>query len=160
MPKTLEYNHNNDWRDKLLNSWPFLVDTNQVSTLFAFAFCKSTFGWTVIHGNLSQSLFMNGTLFVRYTLSPLTATLWTIGTFFSVVFSAWFLLLFVYGLFIHVSWKETGNRRYLQTGFGQKLNGRIGLIFRIPKNDEQSAKGAHENAPNSNQAPNWTCGTK
>lgn len=158
--RTYENNHNNDWRDKLLNSWPFMVDSDEVTTLFAFAFCKSTFGWTTVSGSLSQSLFMNGTLFVRYTLSPITSLLWAMGTFFAAIFNPWWLLLFICGLFLHVSWKEEGNRRYLQTGFGHKLNGRIGLIFRIPKNDEQSAKGAHKNAPNSGQATGWSCGTK
>lgn len=29
--KIYEINYGNDWRDRLLNSWPFLVDADQVS---------------------------------------------------------------------------------------------------------------------------------
>lgn len=156
--RTTELNHGGDWRDRLLNSWPFLIDTEQVKTLFAFAFCRSTFGWTWIYGDLDRSLFMNGTFFVRYTLSPITPIFWTVGTFLAVMFNAWWFLAFIYGLFVHFSWRETGNRRYIQTGLGHKLNGRIGVLFRIPKNDESSAKGSH--GPNHGQASGWTCGTK
>jgi hypothetical protein len=157
--RTLEYNHNNDWRDKLLNSWPFLVDSDEVNTLFAFAYCKESnaFRWMQCD---DRSLFNNGTLFVRYTFSPLTNAVWFGATVAMLMLSPWFLLAFLYGLCFHVSWSETGNRRYLQAGFLHKLNGRIGLIFRVPKNDEKSSRGAHENAPNSGQGKNWECGTK
>lgn len=158
--KTIEYNYGGDWRDKLLNSWPWCVDSYEVDTLFAFAFCKSTFGWTSLSGELSQSLFYNGTFFARYTLSPLTDMVWLGAVITALLFSPWFLLAFLYGLCFQISWKETGNRRYLQAGFLHKLNGRLGLLFRVPKNDAQSSKGAHENAPNSGQATGWFCGTK
>lgn len=156
---TREYNHNGNFIDRLLNSWPFLVDTEEVNTLFALAYCKesNTFRWMKCD---DRSLFNNGTVFVRYTVSPVTSIFWGIGAFLAVLFSAWWLLLFTFGLFVHLSWVETGNRRYIQFGLGHKLNGRTGLLCRVPKSDEQSSKGAHENAPNSNQAANWDCGTK
>jgi hypothetical protein len=156
--KTVEINHNNDWLDRLLNNWPFLVDSEQVKTLFAFAYCKEGKEWRWYRDD--TSLFNNGTVFVRYTVSPVTSIFWGIGAFLAVVFSAWWLLLFTFGLFVHLSWRETGDRRYIQLGWGHKLNGRVGTPFRIPKNDEQSAKGAHESAPNSGQASKWQCGTK
>jgi len=156
---TKEYNYNKDWRDKLLNSWPLLVDTKQVATLFSFAYCKQDNKW-VWQARDSTSLFGNGTLFIRYTLSPMTGLVWSMATLGVIFLSTWFLLSFLYGLFVHVSWRETGNRRYIQAGFGTKLNGRLGLLFRIPKNDEKSSQGAHENAPNSGQATGWDCGTK
>lgn len=155
---TREYNHNGNLLDRLLNSWPFLVDTDQVKTLFAFAYCKEANVWCWYRDD--KSLFNNGTVFVRYTLSPVTSTLWTVGAFLGVLFSAWWMLLLTFGLFVHLSWRETGNRRYIQFGWGHKLNGRTGALFRIPKNDEQSSKGAHENAPNSDQSSGWSCGTK
>lgn len=157
---TREYHHNGNWLDQVLNSWPFLVDSDYVQTLFAFAYCKRTSGWMLMSGTLGQSLFWNGTVFMRYTVTPVTPIFWGIGTLLAVLFSAWWLLLFTFGLFVHLSWRETGNRRYIQFGWGHKLNGRAGLLCRIPKNDAQSSKGAHENAPNSNQETGWSCGTK
>lgn len=151
-----ETHHNNNWLDRLLNLWPFLVDTDHVRTLFAFAHCKAGGVWRWYRDD--TSLFNNGTVFVRYTVTPVTPIFWTVGAFLAVLFSAWWLLLFTFGLFAHLSWREIGNRRYIELGWGHKLNGRVGTPFRIPKNDAQAAKGT--NGPNYGQASNWDCGTK
>ena len=159
--KTIEKNYGNDWRDKLLNSWPLLLDTEEVYTAFAFAYCRKSgeiVHLTNLNTDMSTSLFQNGTVFVRWTVTLLTPIFWFSGLAFGLIFSWWFFVLITYGFFVHVSWKETGNKRYFQGGFGHKLNGRIGLPFRVPKNDEQSAKGV--NGPNHGQAKGWECGTK
>ena len=159
--KTIEVNHNNDWRDKLLNSWPFLLDTEQIRTAFAFVYCRLSgqiVRLTDLDTDMSTSLFQNGTVFMRYTVTPLTPFVLFSGLMLGILFSWWFFVLIAYGIFVQVSWKETGNKRYFQGGFGHKLNGRIGLPFRIPKNDEQAAKGT--NGPNFGQSKGWDCGTK
>ena len=163
--KTIETNYGNNWLDKLLNSWPFLLDTDEVYTSFAFAYCKKSgeiVRLTNLNTDMSTSLFQNGTVFVRWTVTPLTFVMLLAGMLLS-WFGPWWLmpvsiLLLTYGSFVHVSWKETGDRRYLQAGFGHKLNGRIGVLLRVPKNDDQAAKGT--NGPNLGQAKGWECGQK
>ena len=159
--KTLETNYGNNWIDKLLNSCPFLLDTEEVYTSFAFAYCKKSgeiVRLTNLNTDMSASLFQNGTVFVRWTVTPLTPSFLLAGLALGLIFSWWFFVLLTYGLFVHVSWKETGDRRYLQTGFGHKLNGRMGLLLRVPENDEKAAKGT--NGPNLGQAKGWECGQK
>jgi len=107
MSKTLEYNHGNDWRDKLLNSWPLLLDADDVETLFSFAYCKKAGEWKWHAGN-DVSLFNNGTLFVRYTITPITPVLAAAVYLACFFWSLWFAVALIYGLFVHVSWAEEG----------------------------------------------------
>lgn len=156
--KTIEHHNGNNWLDKLLNGFPMLLDTEHVHTLFAFAFCRASGRWTFMYGDLGGSLFMNGTLFVRYIVTPLTSLVCAVAAFLVVFVGPWWMLLLTYGLFVHISWRQTGNRRYWQGGWGHKLNGRIAILFRIPQNDAKAAAGV--NGPNYGQASGWDCGTK
>ena len=60
--KTLEYHHGGNWVDWLLNSFPFLIDTDYIGTL--------AFAWDA-EGPYSPedySLFYNGFVMVRITI--------------------------------------------------------------------------------------------
>lgn len=98
--KTYEFNHG-DWRDRLLNSWPFLIDADCVNTLFRAGICHHEKWVPWIRFDNGTSLYYNGLVFIRVALP------------------------FWIGLHIRFG------KRYLQAGIGWKLNGRFGLIFRI-----------------------------
>lgn len=59
--KTLEYHYGGDWRDRLLNSWPFLLDTDYIGTI-AFALDEEG-----PYSPEDYSLFYNGFVFLRLT---------------------------------------------------------------------------------------------
>lgn len=99
--KTYEYNHGNDWRDRLLNSWPFLIDSDCVHTLFRAGICKHEKWVPWILFDNGTSLFYNGLVFIRVSMP--------------------------FWIGIHIRFGE----RFLQAGLGWKLNGRFGAIFRV-----------------------------
>jgi hypothetical protein len=155
--KTIEYNHGNNWLDKLLNAWPLCLDVGDVATLFSFAYCKQSGNWIWERGELAGSMYRNGVFFARYTVTPLTPV-WAWFVFLLCFFcSLWFLPLFTYGLFVHISWRETGKDRYLQIGWGHKINGRFATLFRV-LDDVGGMKGEH--GINFGQATGWECGPK
>lgn len=110
--KTLEYNYN-DWRDDLLNSRPFCIDSDCVSTLFRAGVCKHEKWVPWIKFDNGSSLFYNGAVFIRVALP------------------------FWIGIHIRPTVKN-----FLQVGIGWKLNGRFGAIFRW-QSDESAAEGTH-----------------
>lgn len=111
--KTLETNHNNDWRDQLLNIWPFLIDSESIYSLFRCGICRNENLWHAWGTtDTGSSLFYNGAVFVRVMLP--------------------------FWIGIHIRF----GKRYLQAGLGWKLNGRFGIICRI-QTDESSAQGTH-----------------
>lgn len=60
--KVVEHHYGGDWRDKLLNAWPLLRDTDDIRTWFAWA-------WDA-EGRYrpgDRSLFYNGYVMVRIT---------------------------------------------------------------------------------------------
>lgn len=60
------------------------------------------------------------------------------------------------GLFLHLRFTATHRSQF---GLGWKLNGRFGIIFRPWQSNASGAAGAHENAPNVDQASGWERGT-
>ncbi len=83
-----------------------------------------------------QSLFFNSIFFVRYTMTPL----FLLQLAAAIYLSAWWPIL-CFGLFFAFRWSSSTTERALfQTGFGQKLNGRLGLPFRF-QSDASSAAG-------------------
>lgn len=81
----------------------------------------------------TKSLFYNAVLFIR------------------VSFPFWV------GLGIRWAGKNPERKEYLQTGFGWKLNGRLGALFRI-QSDVASTAGVQ--GPNYGQGYGWEDGTK
>lgn len=60
--KTLETNHGGNWVDRMLNAWPFCLDTEQVKTVFARA--SDVEG---VYEPGDCSLFYNGVWMARVT---------------------------------------------------------------------------------------------
>ena len=111
--KTLEFNHNNNRLDKVLNAWPFCLEHESIKPLVRLGVCRVEkmwhLWWTTSPGT---SLFYNGAFFFR------------------------FMLPFFVG--VHIRWGV----RYLQIAIGWKLNGRFGLVFRV-QSDKSAATGTH-----------------
>jgi len=129
--KTHEYNHGNNWIDKLLNSYPFLLDSESIVPLLRFGLCRTDGLWHFWFArNAGESLFYNGAFFMRF--------------------------MFPFWIGIHIRFTST---RFLQCGIGWKLNGRLGALFRI-QSDESATAGAHDNAPNHGHTNGWECGNK
>ena len=59
--KTLEINHGGNWVDRLLNAWPFCLDSESIGTV-AFAFDRRG-----VYMPEDYSLFYNGFVFLRLT---------------------------------------------------------------------------------------------
>src|SRR3990167_31613 len=59
--RTLETNHGGNWLDRLLNSWPVLLDNDSIGTVAA--------AWDAqgVHAPEASSLFYNGYVFPRLT---------------------------------------------------------------------------------------------
>ena len=59
--KTLEYHHGGNWFDRLMNSFPFLLDTDYIGTV--------AIAWDAqgVYSPEDRSLFYNGYLFMRLT---------------------------------------------------------------------------------------------
>lgn len=112
-----------------------------------------------ITGNVS--LFYNALLFIRLTTTPMLAIIQTIiALLLSGIMSVsiwWMLSPLLLGLFWSVRWGSSIDKKSLfQTGFGWKLNGRLGLLFRI-QSDKTSAEGV--TGPNYGQAQGFEYGT-
>jgi hypothetical protein len=60
--KISETNYGGDWRDRLLNSWPFLLDTDTIRTA-AWAWDNEG-----IYRPGTRSLYYNGFIFLRLSL--------------------------------------------------------------------------------------------
>lgn len=129
--KHLEYFSN--WYDKLLNTWPFLIDDTSVkSNGIAWGF-KENSKWSFVPrvtGNAHQ--------------------------FFNALF--YFGLAWPLGLFCQIRWsdKPTG-KQFIQFGIGYKNTGRIALLFRI-QSDASSAIGYHPELPNLDHAQGFNYG--
>jgi len=112
--KTIEYNHSNNWLDKLLNSWPFCIDTECIYPLIRGGVCRNESIWHAwVSRDAGTSLYYNGVIFVR--------------------------LMLPFWIGIHI---RPTSKHYLQVGLGFKLNGRFGAIFRI-QTDDSAEHGAH-----------------
>ena len=60
--KTLETHHGGNWLDRLLNSWPFCLDSDYTPSLWAIAWDEQG-----VWHPLNVSLFYNGYFFLRLT---------------------------------------------------------------------------------------------
>ena len=126
--KTLEYNHGN-WLDNLLNSWPLCLDMASIKPLVRAGVCRTDGLWHAwATTNAGSSLFYNGVFFIRIMLP----------------------------FWIGIQIRPT-TEYYSQVGFGWKLNGRLGVIFRV-QSDKSAAAGTH--GPNYGHANGWECGPK
>lgn len=104
--KTLEYNSRFDWLNRLLNTWPLIVDTDSVRT-FAFSI-GPWFRW--IRRERAGALYANGLFFLRVN--------WPLG------------------IFVLVRWSgSTSKKSQLHLGLGYKLNGRITITCRVQSDD-------------------------
>lgn len=147
--KTTENNHGGNWLDKLLNAWPLCLDSDSIKSQ-AMAWDKEG-----VYFPGSKSLFYNGYVFLRVSIP--------------------------FGVWLHLKVRPTWR---VQAGFGWKLNGRFAfnplgipviaalcltvgwswwwlvlLPFYRKQTDASAAAGAHENAPNLDQASGWERGT-
>jgi hypothetical protein len=129
MSITIE-NPNGTWLDKILNKYPFAIDTDKIKTIgIVWGFIKDStwvFKPTVVP---NDSLFYNGILFIRFN--------WPFG---------------IFGSF---RWAKDWRRSFLQTGLGYKLNGRFGATIRL-QSDESAAEGT--SGPNYGQAKGFEYG--
>lgn len=89
--------------------------------------------WTA---NGLDALFYNAVLFVR--------VVWPVG------------------IFVQIRWSgRTDRRAYVQFGAGWKLNGRFGLIARIPRSDAHATTGQWSGVAGENvSTPGWEWGPK
>lgn len=118
--------------DDLLNQWPWLIDTDSVSSIGVAWLFKEDGAWCFkprITGE--RSLFYNAVFFARIN--------WPLGVFASFRWSA-----------------STTTKALFQTGIGWKLNGRIAVLLRI-QSDATSAAGSA--GPNYGQATGFDFGT-
>lgn len=117
------------WYDKLLNSWPFLLDDTAIQSQgLAIGFIEDG-QWHFkprVTGNAHQ--YFNALLFIRLT--------WPVG------------------LFLHI---RLSKNRLLQCGIGYKLTGRFAIHCRL-QSDESSAKGYHEGLPNTDHVSEFNYG--
>lgn len=136
----IETHHGNNWLDKLLNHWPFVIDTdNIISGGIGFISTETTQSYLLgivkkwnfarIVGN-NGHLFMNAMIFIRICF-------WTVIPI---------------GIFLHLRMSKT---RLLQIGLGIKNNtGRIGLIFRF-QTDASAARGSVQANPDQTGGFEW-----
>ena len=132
--------HFNHWYDRILNSFPFLLDDSSIKTIGIAWIFKEPVWWELppahyvnwwhviprITGNDAQ--FYNAQFFIR------------IG--------------FPFAIFFHMRLSST---RLFQCGIGWKQTGRIAILFRF-QTDASAAVGYHEGLPNTGQATGWNFG--
>jgi hypothetical protein len=128
------YEYAGKWYDKILNSFPFLLDTDWIKSIGVAIGFKENDKWVWkprITGN--TSLYYNAVLFVRFSIP--------------------------FDIRLQIRWagRDRTKREYFQGGLGWKLNGRFAPTFRFPS-DESSAAG--DKYPNSDQSGGWDYGTK
>lgn len=92
--------------DRLLNLWPFCIDTDSIRSIGIAWLFKDGGRWRLvprITGN--AALFYNAVFFLRIS--------------------------FPFGVFVHVRWAKNLRRSFAEGSFGWKLNGRftIGLLW-------------------------------
>lgn len=152
MPRIIEDRHPGEsWLLWKLGNLTAITDEAVVSEGVMWLF-KENGKWVFIPrltGN--RSLFYNAVFFFRYTVSP-----FTLITFYLAVALGWYWAL-IYGVFVSFRWSGSTTKKALfQTGFGHKLNGRLGLPLRF-QSDKSSAAGV--TGPNSGQAQGFNGGT-
>ncbi len=130
--KTLENVGSGKLLDRVLNSWPFCLDTDRITAMVALAL-GPTFSWIAWGSDKTMSLYYNGIIYVRL------------------------MLPFWVGIQLRWAGSNPQVREYLQLGFGWKLNGRFGIHARI-QSDASSSAGV--SGPNVGQAWGWADGTK
>lgn len=131
--KTLENHYGNNWLDKLLNAWPFCLDTERIKPVLEVEYGANketadrpdfkNLEFRTGADCTTRSLFRNGLIYVR--------------------------LLRPFGVFMHVRWCGACRRAFLQAGLGWKLNGRFAVLFRV-QSDASAEKGT--SGPNLGQA--------
>ena len=142
-----ERHPNEPWLLWKIGNWT-AIDSDLIGSIGIAWLFKENGIWCFmprITGN--QSLFYNAVFFVRYTVSPLQ---W-LQLALIILFQHWWPLLF--GIFIGL---RVVRRQIFQTGFGYKLNGRLGLLFRL-QSDVSAAAGT--TGPNTGQATGFNYGT-
>jgi hypothetical protein len=127
-----EAHHGNNWWDRLLNCWPFMIDTDSISS-FGIGWIFTEHGtWKLLPRLIGNNghLYMNALLFFRMT----------------------FWGMIPLGAFLHIRLSST---RLVQIGFGIKNNtGRIGLIFRF-QTDASAARGSASPNPDQTGGFEW-----
>ena len=109
--KTLE-NVGGNWLDRLLNCWPFCLDTDSIKSIGVAWLFKDAGVWCFMPRPCgTKSLFYNAQFFIRLSLP--------------------------FGIFFGC---RLGPTYLFQTGIGWKLNGRFGILLRI-QTDASAAAG-------------------
>lgn len=135
--KHTETHYGGNWLDKLLNSFPFLLDDTWIKPVAEFAwggnpnaFDRPLWSRVVLRffgGCTTDSMYHNNVVYIR--------------------------ALFPLAVFCMIRWSgSTTNRAFIQFGMGWKLNGRFAITFRI-QSDASAAAGYW--GPNYGQAPGW-----
>ena len=135
--KTYEFNSKFSAVNWLLNLWPFLIEKESIKPVFSVCLgCKEDGkwnSWVRWRESDDTSLFHNGIFYFR------------------------FMLPFWIGLHIRWAGSNPEKREFMQTGFGWKGNGRIGILFRI-QSDYSGAAGV--SGHNYGQSTGFDCGNK
>ena len=125
--KHLEYFNN--WYDKILNSFPLLLDDTSINTIGIAWIFKDNDKWKLKPiVTESDAQFYNAQFFIR------------IG--------------FPFAVFVHA---RLSSNRLFQGGIGWKQTGRFAILFRF-QTDASAAIGYHEGLPNTGQATGWNFG--
>ena len=128
------------------------LDSDWVLSLAFVWFYKENGRWRLTPRRVdTRSLFYNGVFFIRYTaILEILAIQFILATTFHVYW------VFLFGLFFSIRWSaSTTKKAIFQTGLGYKLNGRLGLLFRI-QSDKTSAAGV--TGPNVGQSTGFNFG--
>jgi hypothetical protein len=123
------YESFNHWYDKILNSWPFLIDSESVhTTAIAWLFTEQG-KWNFMPRLVKENWqYVNAIFSVRFGLP--------------------------FACFVQIRWSKT---RIVQFGAGWKQSGRIAVHCRF-QTDASAAAGYHVGMTNTDQAQGFEYG--
>jgi len=123
------YESFNHWYDKILNSFPFLIDSESVhTTAIAWGFTENG-KWNFLPRLVKENWqYVNAIFSVRFGLP--------------------------FACFVQIRWSKT---RLVQFGAGWKQSGRIAVHLRF-QTDASAAAGYHVGMPNTDQAQGFEYG--
>ena len=121
----------NHWYDKILNSFPFLLDDSKIKTIGIAWIFRENNHWNVTPRITGDAQYYNAVLFMRIGLP--------------------------FALFFMIRWSDTGKRQFIQAGIGWKQTGRFAIHRRI-QSDASSAIGYHAGLPNTDHAVGFNYG--
>ena len=158
----------NHWYDRILNSFPFLLDDSKIKTIGIAWIFRENNHWNVTPCITGDAQYYNAVFFIRFNLEVIITIFFMLMTWHLLAWYAWSLLLIMlifattlagspFALFMMIRWADTGKRQFIQTGIGWKQSGRIAVHCRI-QSDASSAIGYHAGLPNTDHAVAWNYG--